>query len=102
MPEYRTCGKCREYSHALARCKRGWANPRQLNNTIDAMRWMGYSYICPYSKWRRKAINKLLEQVGGPVIKEEDIDDFQRPTPTLAASPPRTCVCGAWDEAEEV
>jgi len=53
--EFKTCGKCSNYSYSLSRCKLGFVNPRSLKDTISAMNFGGSSYICPFSKWKTKA-----------------------------------------------
>lgn len=59
--EYRTCGKCDRYSRSLLRCIDGKANPRTLKGTIQAIRVMGASYICRFSKWKERAIKQSLK-----------------------------------------
>lgn len=60
MTRYTTCGKCSHYSYKLGRCRDGKVNPRTLKGTVAAMKIMGINYICRYSRWKQKAVDKLL------------------------------------------
>lgn len=58
--QFRTCGKCEHYSRGLLRCIHGQANPTTLAGTMDSVLIFGPSYICNYSKWRTKAVQRLI------------------------------------------
>jgi hypothetical protein len=56
------CSKCEHYSYQLSRCRLGKINPRTIKGGIDAVKWMGISYICLLSPLRAKIIAGLTKQ----------------------------------------
>ena len=70
--DFRTCGKCSLYSHGLGRCIEGKANPHTHKGTKEAIKILGPTYICGYSKWKAKAAKQLVEEMRN--------EDTQRPT----------------------
>jgi hypothetical protein len=57
------CSKCEHYSYSLQRCKLGKINPRTIKGGIDAVKWMGLSYICYLSPLQAKIIAALKKEV---------------------------------------
>lgn len=57
------CTKCREYSFKLRRCKLGKINPTTIKGGLEAVRFMGLSYICHLSPLRRKITDRLQKEV---------------------------------------
>jgi len=62
MEQFKTCGKCQQYSRSLLRCKLGKVNPRTKKNTKSAMEYGGISYICTWSKWKMAVAEGLLKE----------------------------------------
>lgn len=40
------CTACKHYSYPLRRCKLGKINPKTIKGGVEAVRFMGPSYIC--------------------------------------------------------
>jgi len=57
--EVRKCSKCPEYSFSLKRCKQGKINPPTIKGGVQAVSFMGMSYICVWAKHWDKIIESL-------------------------------------------
>jgi hypothetical protein len=61
--EVRKCSKCSRYSFKVGRCLDGMINPPTKKGAVSAAKIMGYSYICPWAKWKLAVREELLKQV---------------------------------------
>ncbi len=53
------CFECKQYSFKLRRCKAGLSKPKTKRETFLIMKIFGPSYICDYSKWKKKILPYL-------------------------------------------
>lgn len=74
MPrEIRKCSKCGHYSRSLQRCLLGKINPPTIKGGVDAVRFMGFSYICGYAKYYDKIKAELVKEMEkAKEMKKED------------------------------
>lgn len=56
------CRECSTYSTKLKRCSIGKICPPTIKGGIDAVQWMGMSYICSKSPYYQKIFNAILQE----------------------------------------
>jgi hypothetical protein len=61
--EIRKCSKCGHYSFGLSRCLLGKINPPTIKGGVDAVSFMGFSYICGYAKHYDKIKAELVKRM---------------------------------------